>query len=1252
MAEQRVVSTDVVSTITTREAFCNALADLKAASTFSYKALGEQIDRPRTTVHGWFTGRHFPYQRDNDDVERMLHALGVEDAQPWMDAIGRVRRTESGEIASNPYPGLAPYTELDSDRFFGREQLVRDLMLRLGESSDAPLIVVGGSGTGKTSVLRAGLTPALASGGTMVRYLTPGADLELTLRSASAPGIEGSVLIVDQMEELFSHGPEPIEGFVGSLADLSDRAAHIIIGLRNDFFDAASKQPWLLSGLQRRQVVVSQPGIEVVPDLIVGPANVARIDVDPRLVAQLTQDVRDHVGGAPATGALPLLSHVLYELAEERENGRIALETYHARGGLSRALEVAAEAAFHSLDAGGRGRAKAMFAQMVELGHDAVPTRRSVGLDELEALTGEAADFEDVLAAFTPRRLIRVDGDSISISHESLLTAWSRLGGWIEEQRSVLESARRVRSAAAVWADGGEGEHMVLSGPRLDQARVLLDEPVQASRLEPTERRFITESLAAEERRRLRRRRRSQIISGLAVVSTIAFVLAAVFAIRASRESDRAQASRADAVSRQLALQAEVVRPTDPVLSRQIALLAYDTAPTVEALSAIADASADAPSARYLGESGPTALGVAENGSRFAFSNAVDGSITVMAATPDGGFEREFELQYEDPETDVYAIALSPDGQYLVSGGTDLFVSLWDLDGAQEPLVLDDALTFFELPIQSLAFAPDGRTVFGAGTSAGGVGVWDITDDPAVNSRLIPATGSTMGIDADTERGLLAAASLDGMASLWDLDGSGDPIWELDAEGGAAANSVDISPNGDLMAFGYRSGVFRVFDISDLDDIVDVSPSIEPFATWVNTVRFSRDGDVLTAGSDAIVRVWDTSTWNELGDLSEPTVVTNIRFLDDDRALVAVADGSVRTARMDDLSLQPLDATIWSTNYTPDGSLLLASSSARTTIWEVNDGEAVRIVAEIEPPNEAGFSGTNVVSPDGRWAALGSRTGPVFVLDLTDLTAPPIQVDGLAELVNELADVEGATILVENSAFSFDSSVLGATGGEGFVQLWTVGADGSFDAVAGFQLEGLARSIAFDNDEPVVAIALDNGLVRLFDISDPASPVPLSDIASGADQAYGMAFHPTEPIVATGNADKTMTVWNIEDLTAPVLLSQVTGPTSRLYDVVFDETGDRLAAAAGDRAWLWDASDPETIAVSGVFNLSEGSVYAATFSPDGETLVGAGADQRVFVWSLDIGAARARICGEIGDPITDQEWADLSSGLEYQPPCE
>ncbi len=522
------------------------------------------------------------------------------------DAIGELaggeevpEPVELGEV-ENPYMGLRPFDQTDSALFFGRDRLVTRLVTRLGEQGQRSrmVAVVGPSGSGKSSVVKAGLLPALRQGALpgsdqwftvdMTPAPHPFEELESALTrvavdppptmleqlAASESGLrrvvrqvlpEGSqlLLVVDQFEELFTQvGEDTADRFIDTLVD-TVRDAHsnvrIIITLRADFYDRPLRHRGLGELLREGTEVITPMSPEELEQAIARPAAMVGVAFEPSLVAQLVADVVDR------PGALPLLQFTLTDLFDNRSSATIPLTDYEAVGGVSGALVSRADGLLAGLSPNSQDAAHQVFLRLVTLGEGSEDTRRRVLEAELRQLSVESRDLDQILEVFGRHRLLSFDrdpitrGPTVEISHEALLTQWKRLRDWIDEARHDVGNQRRLAQAMNEWTAAGQATDYLLRGGQLDQLSGWA--AVTSLPLSGPEASFLESSLAERERTQREQREQEertteaersarQRLRLLSVVG-IAAVVVAVLAVFAFVQRQTARDSEADAVAAQ-----------------------------------------------------------------------------------------------------------------------------------------------------------------------------------------------------------------------------------------------------------------------------------------------------------------------------------------------------------------------------------------------------------------------------------------------------------------------------------------------------------------------------------------------------------------------------------------------------------------------------------------------------------------------------------------------------------------------------
>ena len=470
-------------------------------------------------------------------------------------ALGRVEADTAAAEQACPYKGLASFDVTDADAFFGREQIVAELVARLPGAT--LLGVVGPSGSGKSSIVRAGLSAALASGALpgseewMQAVIRPGEHpLDELSRVRRGHGGAKLLLVVDQLEEVFTLCRDEAERMV-FLDALTRPAAHetVVIAVRADFYGRFAALPALAAQLAENHVLVGPMRMDDLRRAIELPARRAGLHVEPALVDALLADVADEPGG------LPLLSTALVELWQHRDGRTLTLETYRQTGGVRGAVARIAEEAYEGFTPEQRGTARAIFLRLASADGDAA-TRRRAPLAELELDTNE--DARRVVSVLTESRLVSVSEEALEVSHEALLREWPRLREWLDEDAEGRRLHGHVIRAATEWEDADRDPAELYRGARLAGAvDWAAEHDVELNELE---RSFLAESQAASEAEseRIRRtnRRLRLLLAGAAVflVAAVAGGSVAVFqSVEAQRESDRAARAARIAQAREIA---------------------------------------------------------------------------------------------------------------------------------------------------------------------------------------------------------------------------------------------------------------------------------------------------------------------------------------------------------------------------------------------------------------------------------------------------------------------------------------------------------------------------------------------------------------------------------------------------------------------------------------------------------------------------------------------------------------------------
>ncbi|WRZ78365.1 hypothetical protein OG251_43280 (plasmid) [Streptomyces sp. NBC_01237] len=975
-----------------------------------------------------------------------------------------------------PYRGLARFEPGDADLFFGRDHLIDDL-LELARNRRVTA-VVGASGSGKSSLLRAGLVPRLrhtdqpALRPAALRIITPGAHPLRTHEQRLTPatttgGNEGAAtwLIVDQFEEIFTLCRDPAERttFIDRLltANDPDSRLRVLIAVRADFYNRCLEHHNLITVLRDATMPVGPMNADELREAIVKPATARGLIVERGLTARILQDI----DGEP--GALPLMSHALLETWRRRRGKALTEAAYDAADGLHGAITHTAETAYTTLTPTQTLLARRILLRLITPGEGTQDTRRPVDRTELD--TADPTDTNAVLERLTSARLLTVDGPTIDLAHEALITAWPRLRRWIDEDRERLRIHRQLTEATHIWNNLDHDPGALYRGTRLATAEETFTTPHTRTDLTLPEQEFLTTSQQRQKAAARRTRRLNTVLSCMLALA----LLAAGFAFW---QRQTALTAERTAQSRQTAAQSAALLGRDPDLASLLAVQAYRTSPTTEAMASL-NAAADYP-LRYLlsGTSPVLSVAFSPDGRTLAIGDFGDARLWDVAS----GKARTV-LTGRDP---VDSVVFSPDGRTLAIG-YDEQVRLWDVASGK----IRTTLTGHSDSVDSVAFSPDGRTL--AIGDYGQVRLWDVSSGRArITSRI-----EGMGSVAFSPDGRTLAIGDDEQVRLWDV-ATGKIRTTLTGDTGWVA----FSPDGRTLAAADGNLSVRLWDVaSGKARIIFTGHTV-----GVYSLAFSPDGRTLaTSGGDWSVRLWDMSTGKIRTTLTGHTGgVASVAFSPDGRTL---ATGSLDgTARLWDVASGKIRTTLTghtggvaSVAFSPDGRTLATGSLDGTArLWDVASGKIRTTLT-----GHTGGVASVAFSPDGRTLA----TGGDWSVRLWDVASGEIRVylTGGADSV----------------AFSPDGRTL-ATGSEGGeAMLWDV-ASGKTRAT----LTGSRSQAVFSPDGRTLATSDREWAVQLWDVGTRTIRATLP---RHTKELFSMAFSPDGRTIATGSDDKTVQLRNV-----------------------------------------------------------------------------------------------------------------------------
>ncbi|MFN8110053.1 MAG: protein kinase, partial [Thermoleophilia bacterium] len=960
---------------------------------------------------------------DGDGMDELLHIL---------DAPRRAMHVSGGDVA--PYVGLAPFQEADQGFFVGREQEVMRLLDELGRGRF--LAVVGASGSGKSSVVHAGLVPAMRARhvGIRVCRCTPGAAAAGSLAAAVGDGLTARgilddpraldratagdlvLLVVDQFEEVFTLTDSPAErrAVIDNLlfaATCPGGQVHVVLTMRSDFYGRCAEHAELRAMLTEHQVLLGPMDGAALRRAVEEPAAAAGLVVDPGVVRRIVGEVRGR------HGALPLMEHLLLELWRRRRANRLTMEAYEASGGVGGALAQRADEVYAGFDDRERGVARRALLRLTSVREDGVDdTRRRVDVDELAVQDDEAPVLTGVLERLAAARLVTLATDpatgrrTAEFTHEALIRAWPKLRAWIRDNREALALHRRLTDASTEWHQSGGDEGLLFRGARLGawQDRSTED-------LNPRELAFLTASRdRADRSRAVHRRRVRLLITGLSTGVVILGTATAVTVIERNNADHDAGAARASTASA-LVAESQLALSTnrgDPFTLAQRSLAQRRTTAGLDALRA----AAGRPLRRLMVAGGPlwsvrrlsdgrlaiggddgvlqiwdvgrpqtpiasvqcgeqSIYGIIELSNNRLLTVHLSGAVQVRPRAELGTVTAQRNLGGKP----VYTAQLLSDGRVAV-GRDNGQVTVLDPDHG---LRVDATVQASDAGVEALGQLPDGRLL--SGDDNGTIKVWDLAhlDHPL---QTIDTGHTAVASFALVAGGRLASGG-NGYLDLWSV---GTRLRHINqAAPGAGLVIASTMQDGNLL-LASQAGVAEIRN-PDRPRQTVASMSIGDAA--LNSAVPLPDGTAATVSGAGQLQLWDLR--------SAPGVVSSAE------EITVRPDGSVQHR-----SVSALGAV-------PGNRMVSLSGVGRLTMWGTTPPRALWGV-----PNKDVSTTTLAVLPDGR-VATGDDQGDINIW-------PSRRPTGRAHPVRRVQAHAGR---VRQLVVAPDGMLVAATD-DGFVQVW------------------------------------------------------------------------------------------------------------------------------------------------------------------------------------------------------------------------
>lgn len=1131
------------------------------------------------------------------------------------------------DVSSNPYRGLESFNEADKDLFFGRQALTQQLSQFVQDH--ALTIVLGASGSGKSSLVKAGLIPHLRKVERWYILLpfrpgeSPLKALNQVLESLNSPAIAPHervasttqltplqsvsqwfekhlqvclLLVVDQLEELITlcKNDQERHQFLKLLAQaiaLHPNQLHLVLTLRSDFEPQFRNTPLEDNWLNARFIVPPMTREEL-RQAIEEPASARVMYFAPH---ELVDQLIDEVANMP--GALPLLSFALSELylnyLKRQEAAKLRGETldramtqadYEKLGGVTRSLTQRADQEYEALV--NQDPAYAQTIRHVMLRMVAVEgelARRRVPLSELEYPKSENIRVQAVIKHFEDTRLLTTDKDPegqpyVEPVHDVLVRGWKRFLDWKQREQENLILQRRLTPAAVDWSSHQQAKFLWNANPRLDLLKKTLKS--QDNWFNQVEAEFVRHSLTKRLRNTIIR---WSIASGILVAA----IGAALFfnRLRLIEEENRVNAE----ISLNSATAERVFSSNE--LEGLIAILKV-----VQSLEREGKKISPETRMRVVRTLQKIIYGIKQ-------SNQLEGSGSSPAFSPDGqtiaipnngkvqllrsSGEKTLEFgQLGDGWGKV--IAFSPDSQKIAILATGNTIELYNLQGKKlKALRLKDIALG---GMCELAFKSDGHTVTTACYGNNTVTFWDLKTNKHLSLKF-----EGYGIAAVSPDGQIVATCVGNTVKLWNLQGK-----ELRTLNGHSSGiwSIVFSPDGQTIATASLDHTAKLWNLKGKELL-----TLKGHRYWVKSVAFSPDGRTIATGSqDRTVKLWNLEGKELKHLIGHDSWVDNVAFSPNGQILTTISsdNGTIMFWNLKGEKLQGFHAGV--------NSIVFAKNQ---TLFSAGGDGAKMLNLQGKPLKKLSSGVSNVaISPDGHTIATFEGVWGREAVKLWNLEG---------EVIETLSMNWGCNLALNDVAFSSDGQTLATVCMEGTVKVWNLKTKAERNTLpgqrGGFSLGTPTKKLVFSPDGQMIASTTVDSSVKLWNWQKNT----LKTISGHSQVVKSVAFSPDGHLLATASQDRTIKLWNLKGEE----LQTITGHGQAVNSVTFSPDSQILFSSSDDgtvKIWNLQGEELQTLTQYGQ------AIKSINLSPDGQTLISASADGEVILWNLNLKDLSLRGC--------------------------
>jgi len=1206
------------------------------AASREFEAAYEDVSGRHSVLTGALLQGLDPTRQENravtnyDLIDFLNQALKSATQRPlFANSGGQILLTGTGAESVNlvlagicPYKGLTYFdcNEEDPKYFYGRTALTDQLLEKVRQGNF--LAVLGASGSGKSSVVRAGLLHQLKLG----QRLSGSQDWQLYIfRPGEHPlkrlaevfvesglsaidranqlvkaeeligtgdvglghlitAVEGSrvVLVVDQFEEVFTLCQDKTERqqFFECLLKAKEREDNklcLVLTMRADFFGKCAEYGELASQIQQHLVTVTPMTPEELEQAITEPAKKVGLEVERELVTEMMADVQ----GSP--GSLPLLQYTLTELWKQRTVERLTLSAYTRLGGVKGTLQKRANEVYESLSPEEQQTAKRIFLELTQLGEGTEDTRRQVKKRDLVSTEQSQALVDSVIQRLADAKLVVTStlvekGLSsepvavVDVAHEALIRHWGRLRQWLTENRNALRQKRSIEADAQEWLDKSKARDYLLQGLKLAEAEAFFQRNFEGVSLSLLGQEFVKKSIW---RRKSNLRRRIGIVasvivslSGLTIFSFIQTREAQRQNKEAQRQSITAKIQASEAFfssGKQLDALVEAVQAgknlKDTNLEQNANLNQAVTVKLQQLVYGVQERN------RLLGHDGDI--------TSVAFSP--DGKI-IASASDDGTIKlwnlEGHEIKTQPMSHNSHEVSFSPDSKMLVSAGTDGKIKLWSLEGEELNTLIREYPNNNNIRIVntsdvlSVSFSPNGKTIASVSNiqinriSTQAITLWNL-EGQILKTFPLPENeewiDKVYSVRFSPDGKTIATGSASGIIRFLDLEGQELPNSPM--YHGKTIREVNFSPDGKTIASASGDGTIKLWNLEgeELHTFTGHSEN-------VYSVNFSPDGKTIASASgDGTIKLWNLEGEELHTFTGHSGYISSVSFSPDGKILISGGgDKKIRLWNIERQKPQTFIGHLWevtSVTFSPDGQIIASGSEDETIkLWNLEGQVLKTFSGHTEGITDISFS------PDGHMLASASE----------DKTARIWNIEG-----EELINFTGHNDTVSSVMFSPDGKMI-ASGSSNFTKIWNL---------EGQEITTLFGNYASFNSDGNRIASSDFEDINLWNLEGKK----LKTLRGHSDYIYSVSFSPDGKIVASAGRDKTIKLWNIETQEVKNILDY----TTVIDDVSFSPDGKLIASVgSADGLRLWSRNGQP------LFHLNDRAYlfYDADFSPDGKRL--------------------------------------------------